>query len=291
MKGNFVGMARLLTNFDYLKQIQTDNLEQVIESNYQNLYDTEQAAQAEMISYLVQRYLTSEVFTDTSVFSNSIVYNAKNLVYLDASAFNALTIYLTGQLVLQAGNVYSSIAGSIAHAFNATEWNLLGTQHSYFYVLVPKPQWSIITAYAVGDQIWYANKTYVCAVANKGILPDSSTAYWGTGTTYTVTGVLPTNTSKWASGDNRNQQIVMYLIDITLYHLHSRINPRNVPDLRKERYDGNGPTQSGGAVGWLKRVGSGDVTADLPVITPDSGVSIRSGNANDATTFSKNFTW
>jgi hypothetical protein len=71
----------------------------------------------------------------------------------------------------------------------------------------------------------------------------------------------------------------MYLLDITLYHLHSRINPRNVPDLRKERYDGNSPTQSGGAIAFLKRVASGDVTADLPQILPQQGMSIRYGSA------------
>jgi len=60
-------------------------------------------------------------------------------------------------------------------------------------------------------------------------------------------------------GDNRNQQIKTYMIDITLYHLHSRINPRNVPDFRIARRDD--------AIGWLKMISKGQITADLPVYT------------------------
>jgi hypothetical protein len=76
--------------------------------------------------------------------------------------------------------------------------------------------------------------------------------------------VLPTDTLSWLEGDNRNEQLKACLIDIALYHLHSRINPRNIPELRKERYDGNSPEQKGGAIGWLKNVAHGLVNADLP---------------------------
>lgn len=291
-------MPRLLTNQDYGKQIQQDNLLQVIESNYQYLYDAEQTAQAEMIGYLVQRYITSDVFTDTTVFSNSATYQAKNLIYLDATAFSAATVYLTGQLVLQSGRVYSSIAGSSAHAFNASEWTDLGAQYSYFHVKLPFTEYSRETTYSIGDQTWYKNKTYTALVASKGILPTESTAFWGTGTDYTVSGVLPTDTTKWTAGDNRNQQIITYLIDITLYHLHSRINPRNVPDLRMRRYDGNQqvgmPTSS--AIGWLKAVASGDITADLPNIDPQQGVSITWGvseglDSSGVYNYSRNQLW
>lgn len=288
-------MARLLRDQDYLKVIQEDNLLQIIESNQQVKLDMEQAAQAEMISYLAQRYITAEVFSNTGVFSISVVYSAKNLVYLNASAFSATATYLTGELVLQAGKIYSSIAGGAPGAFDASDWNLLGLQYDWFNVSLPAAEYSTTTSYAIGDAVWYANKVYTCVTACINILPIVST-FWGTGTVYTVTGILPTDNTKWAVGDTRNQQIVLHLLDITLYHLHSRINPRNVPDLRKERYDGNGPTQSGGAIGWLKRVASGDVTADLPNISPQQGMSIRYGNANgmnsDGTfTISKNTLW
>ena len=286
-------MARLLIDNDYLRLIQELNLEQVTGDNNQIKIDMEQAAQSEMISYLTQRYNTTNIFTNTTAFSLSAVYYAKNLVYLDGTAFSASTVYLTNDIAVQAGNVYYSTAGSAAHAFNASEWTLLGSQYSFFYVTLPNDEWDYYTEYAVGDIVWYANKNYTCATACQGITPGAtgSTSFWGSGTSYSVTAAFPTDDSLWTFGDNRNQQVVLYLLDITLYHLHSRINPRNIPDLRKERYDGNSPNQTGGAIGWLKKVASGDITADLPNMQPQQGMSIRYGNANDSTTQSKNFLW
>ena len=288
-------MARLLTNFDFLKQIQSDNLLQIIESNYQFLRDAEQAAQAEMIGYLVQRYETERVFTNTSVYSPSVVYKGNNLVYLDAAAYNVSTTYLTGQLALQAGNVYSSIAGNAPGAFNVNQWNLLGAQNSFFYALYPFPLFVYGNAYVTGNKVWYKDSVYTATANNTNILPTAG-GQWSAGVPYSFSGQLPTNATYWLSGDNRNQLIVMYLIDVTLYHLHSRINPRNVPDLRKERYNGNSPTDSGGALAWLKRVASGDVTADLPNIAPQQGVSISWGvsegyNSDGSYSSSRNILW
>jgi hypothetical protein len=271
-------MARLLRDLDYLRVIQSDNLAQIIESNQQTKLDVEQSAQSEMIGYLTQRYITSQIFTDTKVFDISSVYNGKQLVEWTAPNFSATTVYTTGQYVLQNGYIYKSIAGSTAHAFLATEWTQICLDKSLFYVFYPQPEYSNTTTYNVGDIIYYNNIQYTCLVSSLGILP-TNTQFWLAGSAYTVSGVYPDNTGRWAQGDNRNQQIVMYLLDITLYHLHSRINPRNVPDLRKERYDGNSPTQSGGAIAFLKRVASGDVTADLPQILPQQGMSIRYGSA------------
>ena len=59
--------------------------------------------------------------------------------------------------------------------------------------------------------------------------------------------------------------------------MQSKINPRNIHDLRKERYNGNDPLERGGAIGWLKKVAGGEVNADLPEILPSQGVSIDFG--------------
>lgn len=271
-------MARLLRDTDYLRVIQSDNLAQIIESNQQTKLDVEQSAQSEMIGYLTQRYITNQIFTDTKVFDISATYNGKQLVEWTANAFSATTVYTINQYVLQAGYIYKSIAGSVAHAFVPAEWTQICLDKTLFYVKLPNAEYSNIIVYNIGDIIYYNNIQYTCLVSCLGILPTNS-QFWTAGTAYTITGFYPDNTAKWTQGDNRNQQIVMYLLDITLYHLHSRINPRNVPDLRKERYDGNSPTQSGGAIAFLKRVASGDVTADLPQILPQQGMSIRYGSA------------
>lgn len=59
-----------------------------------------------------------------------------------------------------------------------------------------------------------------------------------------------------ATGGDRNPQIVMYLVDMALYHLHSRQNPRNVPQIRQDRYDQ--------VLSWLRMVRKGELSADLP---------------------------
>jgi phage gp36-like protein len=70
-------------------------------------------------------------------------------------------------------------------------------------------------------------------------------------------------------GTARDPQLLAYIIDIALYHLHSRIAPRNVPELRLTRYEN--------AVAWLKMCAYGDVTPKLEVITPAQGNRIRYG--------------
>lgn len=71
------------------------------------------------------------------------------------------------------------------------------------------------------------------------------------------------------TGTNRDPQLLAYIIDIALFHLHSRIAPRNVPELRQTRYDN--------AIAWLKMCAFGDVTPKLLVKTPAQGNRIRYG--------------
>ena len=283
-------MARLLRDNDYLRVIQSDNLSQIVESNQQTKLDVEQSAQSEMISYLTQRYIVNQIFTDTKVFDITATYNGKQLVEWTANAFNAATVYTTGQYVVQNGFIYKSIAGSAAHAFTPAEWTQICLDKSLFYVTLPESEYVNTTSYVVGDKVYYNNIEYTCLLNCKGILP-TETGFWSAGTAYTLTATYPDDSTKWTEGDNRNQLIVMYLLDIAVNHLHARINPRNIPDLRKERYDGNNATQNGGAIAWLKRVASGDITADLPQILPQQGMSIRWGNSNGSTTKQSNQLW
>ena len=286
-------MSRLLIDRDYLRAIQSDNLEQVISSNSQIKLDVEQAAQSEMIGYLSQRYKTNEIFTNTTEFDDTILYNAKDLVYYTAPLFSASTVYTTDQRIVYNSKIYKSLAGSVAHPFAPSEWEYICENEAFFYVTLPADEYDLLVEYAIGDEVWYDNKVYTCATACVGIIPGAtgSTAYWGAGVTYTTTNELPDDSTIWTAGDNRNQLIVTYLLDITLFHLHSRINPRNIPELRMVRYDGNSQNQTGGAIGWLRRVASGDVNADIPNIQPQQGMSIRWGSANDSNTQSPNYLW
>ena len=68
------------------------------------------------------------------------------------------------------------------------------------------------------------------------------------------------------SGTTRNAHIVMLYVDIVLYHLHSRINPGQVPQLRIDRYNE--------AKRWLEMVASGSLKPDLPLVGDADGDGI-----------------
>ena len=93
-------MARLLRDLDYDKIIQSDNLLQIIESNEQIKLDVEQAAQAEMKSYLAQRYLIADIFADTADFDITLTYRAKNVVQFSADTYSAVAVYGVGDRIV-----------------------------------------------------------------------------------------------------------------------------------------------------------------------------------------------
>lgn len=77
------------------------------------------------------------------------------------------------------------------------------------------------------------------------------------------------------TGSARHPALVMYATDMSLYHLHSAINPRNIPELRIDRYDQ--------AIAWLKMVAKGELDPGLPPrVIPGSDAPADSTIAYDA---------
>lgn len=282
-------MAYLILS-DFKKLIQVDALSSIIGNDYAILDQMKLAAQTEVTSYLTQKYDCSREFTDTLLWNRSTAYKGGQRVYLDADAYVPATAYTTNTLTLYSGNVYICTA-STTGTFDATKWTLIGAQYAMFYVTLPYPEFNYSSLYAVGNQVWWKDKTYTALLATlvythetqlqinshnttQNFAPDDvvdGAKYWGAGTAYTVTaGTLPTDTTKWTVGDNRNQQLVNYCIDVALYTVHSRIAPRNIPELRVKRYDD--------VIKWLNNVAQGkEITAALPLIQPSQGMRIRWG--------------
>lgn len=63
-------------------------------------------------------------------------------------------------------------------------------------------------------------------------------------------------------GTERNDFLIMTLIDMTLYHLYSGSSPRDIPEHRSTRYED--------ALKWLRRVQNGAI-ADLPPLEQYAG--------------------
>jgi hypothetical protein len=173
---------------------------------------------------------------------------------------------------------------------------VLGAQYAIYYAAPPCLQFEYACIYSKGDTVFYKNKTYTCLIDSRvfdgdtvlqfgqlqdvpypNVFPDdrqNGQAYWGTGVPYTVPASnpptsAPPNTAYWALGDNRDPQLVTAVADIALYHLHSRIAPRNVPELRLRR--------STEARAWLTACATGAVTPTLPLLQPARGMRIRYG--------------
>ena len=55
-----------------------------------------------------------------------------------------------------------------------------------------------------------------------------------------------------ATGEERNQLVLMMAVDIAVYHIFCQHNPYKISEIRKERYNR--------AIDWLKAVAAGKVT-------------------------------
>lgn len=75
------------------------------------------------------------------------------------------------------------------------------------------------------------------------------------------------------TGTDRNAHLVMIMIDLVLYHVFSRITPRNIPEVRELRYDA--------AIKWLEKVAAGELLPDLPLLKEDNTpiTELRTGSA------------
>lgn len=306
---------------DYAKQIQSENLQQIIGGNQSVLDAIQKAAVEECESYLKQKYDTSQALKATSQHNKTLTYKAGQTVYLNAVAYSATSTYALGALVLQAGNIYRcTTAITVGEAFNATKWGLVGLQYATYYALFPNQIFNYLAVYSVGSQVFWKDKIYTCKIATQildheallqigraeseqvvNIFPDDpvkGVQYWDAGTSYSVpTNTEISNVNYWVQGDNRDQKLLTICIDIALYHAHSRISPRNIPEFRVHRYIGLSedrillagrviyPTYS--ALGWLQAAATGlDITPNMPVIQPKTGQRIRfGGNMKNQNTY------
>lgn len=79
-----------------------------------------------------------------------------------------------------------------------------------------------------------------------------------------------------ATGDDRNPILKTYLVDIMLYHIHSRITPNAIPEIREKRYKT--------AIEWLKMVASDMLNPDLPVKEGREGGLFNAGSRRKVST-------
>lgn len=131
------------------------------------------------------------------------------------------------------------------------------------------PDWQNDTTYDQNEMVAFNSKAYL-AIADSFDIPPTSTDFWlevgPMGQVYHVVaeeapaGTTPADTSAWAEGDGRNPLLIMHTVDVLLHHLHSRINPRNIPELRQKRYEQ--------ALQWLRALSESTRDAPFPPLDP-----------------------
>lgn len=282
-----------LINKDYSVNIQDANIAQIISNDETIRLKAQLAGEAEAQSYLKQKYNIAREFQNLGVFNYSETYHGFNRAYLDAPSYNAALSYILDDLATYGGNLYKCVTNTPtpAGAFDPTKWTKVGAQYAIVWVKPPYPEFNYEAYYNVGDQVYYNNKTYTCRVQTpildhdtalqyreirnlpaQNIAPDDpieGVKYWGEGIIFEVVNEWPNTSSLWITSDPRDAQMVLYCCDLVLYHLHARIAPRNIPELRVKRYDD--------AIEWLKMCAEGNVTPNLPLLSPKQGNRIRYG--------------
>lgn len=282
-------MAYLIP-IDYQVNIQDVNIQQIINNDETIRTRAQLSGEAEAQSYLKQKYDISREFQNLLPWSYNVTYYAFQRFYLDANEYSTTTNYVVNDLTLYDGDVYICINPTNG-TFNPVKWNFLGAQYTLYYAKAPYNEFDYGALYNIGDYVFWKNKTYQCKIQTAlldhdtalqyreikdlplpNVAPDDpieGLKYWGVGTSYSVLHQNPNNTTYFTKGDNRDPQMVLYLCDIVLYHLHTRIAPRNIPELRVKRYDD--------AIMWLRMCAEGNVTPNLPLIKPKQGNRIRYG--------------
>lgn len=288
-----------LTPRDYKKTIQRDNLNQVIADDPQILSDAEGTAIEKASTLLVQKYIIGREFAGTPAWDKTKAYNVFQRVYLDAPVYSTGTTYVTGDYVsyLVTGEknyrIYKSIAGNAPGAFNQAQWTFVNYQYSIYNAGAPKPEFNYLTAYNAGDQVYWNGKVYTAVRSSPGntqadalqygtysavplgnIFPDdpvNGVQYWGAGVAYNIAANTDILDAKWIDGDNRSALLVWAIVALTLYYVHARIAPNNVPDLRVKDYND--------AIAMMKKdFANGEATAiNLQPIQPRTGGRIRWG--------------
>ena len=284
---------RFLVQRDYERNISATDLNTLFDNttdpNYtilQRLLDTEPQAQEEITSVIKQRYDVTLIFTDSSQYVSGNTYYTNSRVQYHEPAFDPTVVYTTNQRVSYQGNIYFSIAGSAAHAFNQAEWTFICNDLQLFYGVLPptatQGTYNQTTSYNLGDIVWYPydNRTYTSLIKSN-TQPLTNTVAWKQNAVYSFTGELPTNTTYWIMGDNRNPKLVSCMVDIVIYYGLKTITQRFKPADRLFNYIGDGKQPDVSARGWLDAITKGGQNATLPDLPISSEeLSLRWNNIN-----------
>ena len=124
--------------------------------------------------------------------------------------------------------------------------------------------YSSLITYAIDTYVSYESDVYRCLANGTLDKVPTNTSYWtkigkdkGLYVCIAIsTAIDVNNRTYWIEAEDQ-QLLRTYVIDVTLYHAHCRIQPRNIPEWRIQRRDD--------AINFLKQIKKGDITMNLPI--------------------------
>ena len=142
------------------------------------------------------------------------------------------------------------------------------------FIYLNAPKYNVLIAYLVGAlTVKLDGLVYRCTTAGTGtqasFLVIGKAGNYYTAKVDTNASDLFSDLTKFETGEKRNALIKRYVIDIVLYELHSRINPRNTPEFRIQRRDD--------AIKWLVSVQNPRNNIDADFL-PKRVFEVQNGN-------------
>jgi len=255
-----------------------------------------------------QRFDLAFEITPTLPYDYYKTYYAGDRVCIDFDEWVAPaeeTSYLFGNCVIKNDIGYFCVQPNNSATFRPEDWVRIGKKDDVYYIpypypifrLEPEQQRGIFTAgyYKKDDKVWWANKVwtakqetvliddaayiqfqYINNIPPANTFPNAKGGdlFWTDDGEYSFTGTLEEpnypSIGVWKLGDNRNAILVSSLIDLSLWRLHSRISPQNIPALRE--------SNKNATFQWLKDIKDGRINLDIEPLQPQQGLNLTWGS-------------
>jgi hypothetical protein len=280
---------------DYFEHISEANLNQVLEQSTGISGDEDVLTKSELKcitrakEYLTSRFKVDRIFANFKDFDLSEDYTYGDRINFSFDEWEA-SVYLEGEFVNYNGRVFlknATTAGYTAATLpsNATFFTNIA-EAGIYYIAFPY-EYNEDNVYSASELVTFKHEIYkrnttTYTADQLPILPTNTNYFTRVRNTeylteLTVTGVYPSD-SDWTFGDNRNQTIVECIVHMAINKIHSIINPRNIPQTRRDNFSA--------AIAVLKEFQEGNVQADLPnrnLEGAQTGNSIRFGSGEPTT--------
>lgn len=96
-----------------------------------------------------------------------------------------------------------------------------------------------------------------------------------------TSGTPITDTTFFKVKDSRDNKLLEVIMSISLFYLHKRLSPNNIPFHRVMAYDGNGDTNIMSAIKWLGIVQDGSIELEWPKGGEDTCIDIDNDGIPD----------